>query len=169
MTVTSDTPTTTRPVSEDRKGFLHSVFTTALEGGIGYWSRCLEYRCFLRDDDSRRTPDGYNYDLDGFFAVIEPTEDEWGISDEFDTAHPTLRIDAEVVDRGITLFRDYLYGALDHHGKPVEVKDRQMIREGHYWRQFLAADLTNGVDGDFDAEVADQIVQWGLFGQGIYG
>ena len=49
--------------SEERKDFLHSVFVTAMEGGVNYWADLVEYRW------SHGAPD-YKADLDGFRAVI---------------------------------------------------------------------------------------------------
>jgi hypothetical protein len=63
------------------------MFTTALEGGIGYWSECLEY-CWSKGPD-------HEPDLDGFYALIEETESG---EDE----PPTHRIDREVILRGLS-------------------------------------------------------------------
>lgn len=38
-----------------------------------------------------------------------------------------------------------------------------------YGKQAQLANRTNGEDGDFDADIADQIVQLGLFGEVVYG
>lgn len=84
-----------------------------------------------------------NEDLEGFRAAIRDAEDP---GDQ-------LSVDATVIDRGISLF------------DPI-ASERPA---GHYWRQFLDANRTNGADGDYDAGVADAIVQLGLFGKIIYG
>ena len=75
--------TLTCDVSKDA---LHGLFTTALEGGIGYWSVCTQYRWSL--------PDGED-DLDGFFATVEETETDDA---------PTHRIDAACILRGLLFF-----------------------------------------------------------------
>ena len=77
------TATLTCDVSKDT---LHGLFTTALEGGIGYWSVCTQYRWSL--------PDGED-DLDGFFATVEETETDDA---------PTHRIDAACILRGLQFF-----------------------------------------------------------------
>ncbi len=41
---------------------LHALFTTALEGGIGYWSECEKYHW--------STDGGDTEDLRGFYAII---------------------------------------------------------------------------------------------------
>ena len=66
---------------------LHYLFTTALEGGIGYWSVCTKYHW-------RLLPSG-EYDLDGFFATVEETEVRAPV------AH---RIDADTILRGLLYF-----------------------------------------------------------------
>lgn len=38
-----------------------------------------------------------------------------------------------------------------------------------YWAQFKLANRTNSEDGDYDADVADCILQAGLFGEVVYG
>jgi hypothetical protein len=38
-----------------------------------------------------------------------------------------------------------------------------------YWKQFLLANRTNGEDGDYDADIADNILQAGIFGRIVYG
>lgn len=51
-------------------------------------------------------------------------------------------------------------------------KMRQYLKDadpGHYWRQGLLADRTNGEEGDYDAEFADAVVQYGLLGELVYG
>lgn len=87
-------------------------------------------------------PDG-SEDLDGFRATITDREEPGG----------QLVVDADVIARGIGRF---------------EPLARQRGADD-YWRQFLAANRTNGDDGDYDATVADVIVQLALFGEIVYG
>lgn len=149
-------------LSKEHKEFLHGVFTTALEGGIGYWSECSTYRWSLGSSDTD--------DIDGFYAVIRPPSEEgcWGVFDDDESDRSVQRIDLEVIHRGVELFKDYCYGKIYHNGDPVPQDQREPLPEDHYWRQFLVAELTRGVDGDYDAEVADVIVQFGLFGKWVY-
>ena len=125
----------TLPVSVDTETLIH-VFTTALEGGIGYWSCATEYHWSLPGTD-------FAYDFDGFYAVIEETE-----CDE-DTP-PVHRIDAACILRGLL-----------HFAQPGN---------GYtHVRQVARALLLGDDEVDYDAEVADCIVQAGLFGEVIYG
>lgn len=89
---------------------------------------------------SRVAADGERVDdLDGFHAVIE--EDEAG---------EVHRIDAEVIRRGLAYF------AQTGDGYP-------------HVREAACALLAGDEDADYDAEVADCIVQAGLFGEVVYG
>lgn len=70
----------------DRDKAYCDVFTTALEGGIGYWSTCSRYHWSVAGDEETQALD--------FIAVITDVEDE---------AQPTYVIDRNVIARGIRL------------------------------------------------------------------
>lgn len=130
--------------TDERSQFLFDVFVTALEGGIGYWSVCEKYH-------NHTGKGSYGEDaISDFYAVISDSEGD-DFADE--------RIDIDVIARGIGLFVKYVRGTDD--GKPLAAD--------HYWRQFLEANDSNGDEGDYDADVADAIVQFGLFGEVVYG
>lgn len=82
-------------------------------------------------------------DLDSFHAVIEETESG-------EDTPPVHRIDAEVIRRGLAYF------AAPGDGYP-------------HVREAALALLVGDEDVDYDAEVADCIVQAGLFGEVVYG
>lgn len=69
----------------EREHMIHSVFTTALEGGIGYWSVASTY---VWSNGDRTNPQPINE----FLAVIDDAEGE-----DFQN----LEITAEVIKRGI--------------------------------------------------------------------
>lgn len=73
-----------RELSRDRKQFLHDIFVTALEGGIGYWSQASKYRWSVCD--------GHTEDLDNFVAVIHDTEDN----------RKKYTVDRAVIQRGLS-------------------------------------------------------------------
>jgi len=125
--------------TRERKQLLCDIFTTALEGGIGYWSAAEEYHWRLDVPDE--TPFDESQDLDGFYAVIEDLEDG-----------KVYRIDADVIRMGIGYIADGI------------AQVRSDIRA-----TVLLLDRTNGEEGDYDAETADCIVQAGLFGEVVYG
>lgn len=175
----------TRP---NRNSFLHVLFTTAVEGGISYWSRCGDYH-WRTDRYSGYATAGD--DLTGFYAEITPGEDGWGCDQVFQSSAPdadaagvsavaggflmplaqdqVLRIDRAVMERGTRMFVRHCHGDIDQNGSELPESQRHPLRDGHYWRQFLVAEATHGCDGDFDADVADIVVQMGLFGQVVYG
>jgi hypothetical protein len=70
-----------------RDELLADLFTTALEGGIGYWSSCSEYHW---------STDG-QADLRGFFAVV--TDSTVEVEDD----PPTHRIDRDTIVKGYGL------------------------------------------------------------------
>lgn len=135
-------------LSNERKRFFHEIFTTAIEGGINYWAQTNTYHSFGSNGD----------DIDGFYPDITTHDDGDG-----------LHIDSDTINRGVQLFVKYCRGEITTQGNPVPEQDRREISEDHYWRQFLVAEVTQGRDGDYDAVVADSIVQFGLFGKSIYG
>lgn len=71
--------------TDERKQFILDVFTTAMEGGIGYWSvaNSYHYRNRVTDTD----------DLDGFYADIEDFEDD----------DKPYKITPDVIVRGLNL------------------------------------------------------------------
>jgi hypothetical protein len=129
-------------LSPERKEFLHGVFTTALEGGIGYWSQASKYRWSQGDEAQTE-------DLDGFIAVVHPLND-----DESGYVKKGLTVNRAVIQRGLRLIGDRA--------------EKCTVRDDIY-RNIVAADRSNGEQGDMDAECADCIVQAGLFGEIIYG
>jgi hypothetical protein len=136
LTITNGTlpldHTPSERVVTERDQALADVFTTALEGGIGYWSQCSRYRWSIGENhDSARD----------FIAVIHDTEDE---------DHPTYVVDRSVIVRGLRLAHARGNWA-DYHARALR-------------------DLTFGKwdDLDFDADTADLIVQFGLFGEQVY-
>lgn len=160
-------------LSVGRKSFLHCVFTTALEGGIQYWAEVGVYHWQIRGVDGK--PITPRDDTDGFYATIrsnerdleDPDDTGWGIAG-LEREH-TLRINLDVIERGTTLFARYCRGEINSHGIDVPEEQRKPLADDAYWRQFLAAEATHGEEGDYDAMVADNIVQFGLFGNLVYG
>lgn len=114
----------------DREQFLDDVVITALEGGIGYWSVCSEYK-----------------------HVGVPAR---AVVQEFDegTGEPygeKMIVDRKLVEKGI-----------------AEILAGDTNTGAYLVKMVAAASATN--DGlDVDADVADSIVQVGLFGNLVYG
>lgn len=173
MTAPPDTPTLAGTLTDERKEFLHGIFTTALEGGIGYWSACSDYHWHHPASGG----DGVLVaDLDGFYAVIEPLEEGWGVFGDphgavgdTDEDRRPLTIDLGVVHRGAMWMMLWVQGLVDGKGNAVPLDQVKPWPEKHYYWQYVAAYSSNGIDGDYDAGVADMIVQFGLFGEVVYG
>ena len=131
-----------------RDQLLFDLFTTALEGGIGYWSTCEKYHHSIQEPFSSitgPTPETRTVDdLHGFYAEIIETGD----GDDY-VPH---RIDHTVLNRG--------------YGLACEVV-RDVIRWSSGEKPPLV--ITDDTDWDFDASDADVIVQLGLFGEVVYG
>lgn len=156
---------------EKRAVLLHSLFTTALDGGIGYWAEVDQYR-WATDEDGRTE------DLAGFRAVIVPPESDscWGALNGDDDGQP-LTIDREVMERGLDRWLEWMTtDARDQVGAPVDPAStwpwrRQPWRpDNEYWARF-ADDVTQQRwdAADFDAGIADAVVQLGLFDETVFG
>lgn len=128
--------------SDERTTFLRDIITTAVEGGIGYWSQCSHYQWVDRDGTvrvpvGRRLPELL---AKGAFAVVyaEGGEDP-------------LTIDVETVARGLKLICE---GGCD-----LNDRIRNAIRVANH----------ESDAGMLDADDADVIVQAGLLGEIVYG
>lgn len=77
---------------------LLDVFTTALEGGIGYWSACSEYRWQKSEPGSGGTR--MIEDTENFYAVIHDVEDD----------DKQYRIDRDVIKKGIAWLKEHPLG-----------------------------------------------------------
>lgn len=119
------------PVAKtSREQFLDDVVTTALEGGIGYWSVCSAY------------------EWDGVPARAQIQEFDEDTGEE---CGPLMEVDRALIRKGIK-------GILSGEGR-ISPIIQSYVQD---------ADKNNDA-GDVDADVADCIVQFGLFGKLVYG
>ena len=134
------------------KELLKSLFVTAIEGGIDYWSRLTAYKHSIED----------------WFATIETddiSENANGLTDGDELV--LLRIDADTIMKGIELFAKEL--------ERDDVQDWNEESEHAQMARYSAALISsNGAvnlfdDYGYDVIGADCIVQMGLFGEVIYG
>lgn len=127
-------------MSKERDEFLRDVAITAAEGGIGYWSVLTKYKWSATNSLDDMLP----------FPVmrIEPSEDP----EDFKACNITKR----TIQKGIALI-----------GNP-DVTDDELQLAPTYRRQIIGASKLNDAC-NIDAELADHIVQAGLFGKVIYG
>lgn len=161
-------------LTKDRKEWLHGVFTTAFEGGIGYWSATKVYHIW---ENPKAHWSKLEMDLDGFYGIIEPSEDEWGffINDDAKDKAP-LRVDAAVIQLGVERLQEWMAGEKRNmFGGLLKADGREYLKKpakpasAEYWEQFLESERTNGDEGDYDGDVADAVVQLGLFDEVVYG
>lgn len=156
-------------LTKERKAFLHTVFTTALEGGINDWAAVEEYK-WMAPSQGVTGPASYAPDVDGFHAIIVSSEDDWGVQQAFVsetgkiayiTDTQSLRVDLDVMNRGVNMLVDKIIEA-------TKSEDPEAACSLKYLRQFVVAWLTDGEDGDYDIIAADLSVQFGLFGEHVY-
>lgn len=151
-------------VTDNRKKFFHYLFTTAIEGGIDDWAVVEAYS--WSKTEGKMADGKVVEDLDNFYATITSTEDDWGV-DRLATGYAIgdneeLRIDLSVIERGWYKFMDLVLRAVKEERNDVSFSDP-------YYRQAIIQYLTDMEDGDSDANVADIVVQLGLFGEYVYG
>ena len=99
------------PKSPERIQFLTDVFTTALEGGIGYWSECSYYRW---ENEQR--------------AVIEDIEDE---RKEYTITLDTIAKGIGVIVKGDHVYQDLKNlirnGSLDNDASDIDAEGADCI------------------------------------------
>lgn len=125
--------------------FYTDILTTAVEGGIGYWSAASSYDwdCAVEDRGVTLVIDDVSAD-----EVVIPT-----ITSDVDTV--TVRLTLRDIDRGV---KKVIGGAVP--------KTYSSLVENALTLRDTCPD--NGL-GDIDADVADIIVQVALFGKIIFG
>ena len=136
----------TRTRTPARNSFLADIITTAVEGGIGYWSIALEYR--WNDpglpEVSQRLEAAQGGGGNAYALIIDT---------ETDQRH---EITLDVAARGLR--------------RIIEGRTKRADREVAIVR---AADRANDLGpengpGNIDAWIADDIIQAGLFGDVLY-
>lgn len=137
--------------SPERAQFLTEVLVTAIEGGIGYWSYAYAYEWFfpeLAGGTARPSPGGA---ANAYADVVEREE-------ERATALP---LPLDVIARALTTIqRRCPHGMSEHVRRTVRYCDRM---------NSAAPDQAPAGIVDIDADLADQIVQVGLFDEVRYG
>lgn len=129
---------------------LHAVFTTALEGGIGYWAASSTYHWNITGTDPLDAHGGD--DLEGFYSDVEDAEGG--------DAFPPARIDRAVIARG---FERIAAGPVEYMPEEQRAKFVLLLQAR------LAGQDDSVVDVDYDAGDADNLVQVGLLGSVVFG
>ena len=94
-----------------------------------------------------------------YWAEVLSYEPDYGEATVYDVGEELIYpITLDIIEKGITILttgenagKSFCLGGMD------------------YWQQFLLANLTNGEHGDYDADIADNIVQAGTMGEIVYG
>lgn len=129
--------------TDERLEFLGDIITTAVEGGTGYWAQVSQYQ-YVHDGEVRVYCGGRVGD--GARAVLhELKDDESGYKAE------ELVVDTDLIAKGI--------GALLKNDARINSQMKANIGQ---------ASRENDA-GMIDADDADAIVQFGLFGELVYG
>lgn len=163
----------------EREQFLDDVITTALEGGIGYWSMCETYTW---GDDKPTVATIFQTEEDITCRVCgQSLRDARSVTEQLWRAPVILATDAEIetiteTDDGRTIVLDC------EHQPEVLTVDRALIEKAiatllagpvkfmsDKWRARLIGASAINDAGDIDASDADAIVQVGLFGEVVYG
>jgi hypothetical protein len=149
--------------------FVLNIFTTALEGGIGYWSICTSK---YRWQDAERTGDlskmGVTVALTEATGTVGPVAWAW----DGEGKAPRFKINADVIRKGLEVICAAKGPYYDPNGARTQCEAVPFLDKGTQ-RVVLNAnrDLGDGYDedGEVDAGVADVIVQVGLFGRVVFG
>lgn len=130
--------------SVEREVFLGDILATAVEGGINDWAAVTRWQW-------------EDLGAENWVADIVDANAEDGDEPDFEP----VTINTDTIAHGIAVIKSW---KKDRDFQPNYFGDG-----GAYWREFLKADRTNGDDGDYDAIIADWIVQAGIFGEIVYG
>jgi hypothetical protein len=137
----------------DRRDFYASIVTTALEGGIGYWSAAEEYRWYFPDIDGGRAEPGPDGSANAYALIVPADEDSDGDHWPKDAGgEPCARVTVDNVRRGL---------------RQIVSGEGQLV--GEETRRRFALALREWDAGDLDAGDCDMIVQVAIFGKVIYG
>lgn len=132
--------------TDERAQYLADLLTTAVEGGINYWAYVSNYRW----DTDRPNDDGSTFTVHDTSVMVHETEE----GDDEEGYPPAHVVTLDTIAHGIALARQSGLGSMSGP---------------EYVKQFWLSDRTNGRDGDYDADIADSILQLGIFGKVIYG
>lgn len=148
--------------SAEREQFLADVLTTAIEGGIGYWSQCTQYQWV--DDEQVRVVVGKRQGDTAHATIHVLKDDESGYEDEGHDLTP------DVIAKGFGILRKLVADRTNFNGHPaLSTPDGRDAYLSVSHRTHLMGAYTECEAGDIDSDDADNIVQLALFGKIVYG
>jgi hypothetical protein len=135
----------TRTRTPERQEFFADIITTALEGGVGYWSQASEYRWFSPTLSGGTATPGPNGTANAYATLHETDTDDGELG-------PPLTVTVDDIARAFGILR---------RGTPEGWNARDVAR-------MLAAYAETDA-GEIDAGDADCIVQVATLGTVVYG
>ena len=113
------------------------------------------------------------FDDEAVTATVWTTDDDSDDEEDFTVKH---EITADDVARGLRMVREYFNGERElYKGEwayHLERDPNWTPTKGStdsYLYQLIVFDRTNGEDGDYDANTADMVMQFAIFGEVRYG
>lgn len=123
---------------------------------------------------TQRTPEREQFLKDVLITAVEGGINYWAAVSEYEPEKGTVTVWEDVDDDG-TFGKAHLV-TIDTiaHGIQVLTTGENAgkafcMGSAEYWKQFLLANRTNSEDGDYDADIADNVLQAGLFDSIVYG
>lgn len=154
MSVEKTTETTSTTRSPERTQLLTDILTTAIEGGVQYWAAVREY---VHNGD------------DPHAILIDHDED--GGCEEVGCC--LNRVDLDVIATGVNRIvnshQDQIPGLPNWQRKVVRAAARQNDACPEITMKDEDRPGFGNFGSDIDADVADNILQVGLFGEVVYG
>lgn len=146
-----------------------SALASILVDGLYYeWFRCTE----LNEDSCTAT-------------ILADTGE---YTDDGGSIYDTHEIGPDDIARGLRMYREAMEGKREWFAGEWKYRIKDLLREGKiadesefkpeihcrakgdaYGWQTVLFDRTNGRDGDYDANTADAVLQFAIFGETVYG
>lgn len=127
------------------------------------------------ESNGRRSPKRTEFLKDVLITAVEGGINYWAQVSNYDPDAGTVTVweSEEAIRDGGDIYPDTYSPhrvTIDTiaHGIAVLLEQRKGHDPKNYWHQFVIANRTNSEDGDYDAGIADDILQAGIFGSVVY-
>lgn len=138
--------------------FYSDIIVTAVEGGIGYWSRAYDY---TYSDETPTKTKAILVDVEEAMEALDAVQTHWN-TEWLDKPHHEG--DPRLKDITYTLRIQLIHRAFSKIFSQDEIKYAPKEWRDRMHLAYLAQDA-----GDIDAGDADMIVQIAIFGEVVYG